>query len=103
MGIVTNDPGSEGERITVDRRVWLNAARDAIVEDGDPAAAFLYATEGKRVPREEAERLGLLVGKGAKRSAPAEDKQASKPEDKQAAKPADKTAGRGSKPAGQEG
>lgn len=50
----------------LDRRLWLTADKDRVVEDGDPEAAFLLGTEGKEIPDSEAERLGL---KGSKKPA----------------------------------
>lgn len=75
------DEGPGPEQIEVDRKLWLTAGRDRVVEDGDPAAAFLYATPGQRVPREEAERLGA-VAPARKQAERAEDKQAGRAEDK---------------------
>jgi len=34
------------------KRLWLNADRSAVVSDGDPAAAFLLAGVGGKVPTE---------------------------------------------------
>lgn len=65
-----------------DRRLWLTADRDRVVEEGDPDAAFLFVTPGKTVPDAEAARLGLT--KGSKASAKAEDKQADAPANKAA-------------------
>ena len=59
--------------------MWLNADKSKLVADGDPDAAFLFTTPGKRIPREVAEQYGLV-----KASKKPEDKQASKPEDKSA-------------------
>lgn len=47
-------------QVTLDRKLWLNATKTKVVEDGDPEAAFLYGIRGNRVPRLEAERLGAL-------------------------------------------
>lgn len=85
--IVKQHPNlGQGEMVTLDRRLWLTAGRDAVVEDGDPDAAFLYGTAGKKVPREEAERLGAVPAEKPQR------KQAAKTEDKQAVKHEDKSA-----------
>jgi hypothetical protein len=46
----------------VDERLWLTADRERVVRDGDPEAAFLFATPGKRISAEDAKRYGL-VGK----------------------------------------
>lgn len=43
----------------LDRKLWLTADKDRVVEDGDPAAAFLLGNEGTTVPNDEAERLGI--------------------------------------------
>jgi hypothetical protein len=42
-----------------DRRLWLTADRERVVEDGDPAAASLLASKGKALPDEVARRYGL--------------------------------------------
>lgn len=47
----------------LDRTLWLTADRSAVVEDGDPRAAFLLGTRGKKVSDDEAKRLGLLKEK----------------------------------------
>lgn len=62
----------------VGETLWLNADRSKVVADGDPDAAFLLATAGKRLSVEEAELYGL-AGKAkakaaTKEAAPAEDK-----------------------------
>lgn len=68
---------------TADRKLWLTADKETLVEDGDPKAAFLFASEGDEVSDEDAERYGLKPKKAeAKQSAPAEDKQASAPANK---------------------
>lgn len=43
----------------LDRRLWLNADRTKVVEDGDPEAAFLLGNEGTEIPDDEAKRLGV--------------------------------------------
>ena len=50
----------------LDRRLWLTADREGVVEDGDPKAAFLLGNEGTEVPDAEAKRLGVKA-----KSAPA--------------------------------
>ena len=44
---------------TSDRRLWLNADRSAVVEDGDPAAAYLLVGEGGEVPTAVVRQYGL--------------------------------------------
>jgi hypothetical protein len=64
---------------TVDRRLWLT--EDAkLVEDGDPAAATLWAAEGREVSDAEADRVGYKPRR----------KGADKPEDKARRKAEDK-------------
>ena len=50
--------------IVADRRLWLTADRARVVEDGDPAAAFLFAAPGTEILPQEAERLGLSLANG---------------------------------------
>lgn len=65
----------------LDRTLWLTADKDRVVEDGDPAAAYLLGAAGATIDDAEAERLGL-TGKKAK-AAPEETKAVSEPpEDK---------------------
>lgn len=42
-------------------RLWLNAARDALVADGHEDAAFLFCAAGQEIGRAEAERYGLCA------------------------------------------
>ena len=44
---------------TVDRRLYLTDDGE-LVEHGDPAAAYLWAHEGKQVPSHEAEQVGYV-------------------------------------------
>jgi len=48
----------------LDRRLWLTAERDRVVEDGDPEAAFLLGAPGQILSDAEAQRYGL-TGKKA--------------------------------------
>lgn len=61
-----------------DRRIWLNADRSEVVEEGAADAAFLLAAEGDVVEDELVKSLGL--------------KSESKPKDKAAPAPANKSA-----------
>lgn len=83
MGIETpgREPEETGDKVTIDRRLWLTKDRDRVVEDGDPEAASLYSTPGKRVPREEAEALGVVKPQ-RKQAAKAEDKKSAPAENK---------------------
>ncbi len=50
------------KKLITDRRLWLTADRDHVVEDGDPAAAFLFvARAGREIPADEASRLQLKI------------------------------------------
>jgi hypothetical protein len=42
-----------------DRRLYLTADRERVVEHGDPEAAILFAAEGSPIAQEDAERYGL--------------------------------------------
>lgn len=44
---------------TSDKRLYLNADRSKVVEEGSPDAAYLLAGEGGEVSDEEAKRYGL--------------------------------------------
>lgn len=59
--------------ITVDRRLFLTADQDRLVDPDDPAAAFLWAGPGDEVEEADAERLGYQPG---------EEKEAEAPDDK---------------------
>jgi hypothetical protein len=45
--------------LVADRRLYENAARTRIVEDGDSEAAFLLAGQGRVIGKADVERLGL--------------------------------------------
>ncbi|WP_433233718.1 hypothetical protein [Actinomadura nitritigenes] len=47
-------------RVRIDRRVYLTADKSRAVPEGDPDAAFLLCNAGGEIPRDQAERLGLL-------------------------------------------
>lgn len=64
MGITIDQPGASERRggIVADRRLWLNAAGDRLLEDGDEAAAQLLASRaGKLIDRGVVDRLGLVI------------------------------------------
>lgn len=50
--------------IVADRRLWLTADKARVVEDGDPAAAFLLAAPGTEISAGEVERLRLSAKDG---------------------------------------
>lgn len=51
-------------KIVSDRRLYLTADKETVVEHGDTRAAFLLAGEGSEISMPEAERLGLSVEDG---------------------------------------
>lgn len=63
--------------------LWLTADRERVVAEGDPEAAFLFASAGKRISREDAERYGLV--KSSRRAAAKEPD--AKPADAEPEKP----------------
>lgn len=75
--------------VTVDRRLWLTADRSRVVEDGDPAAAFLWAVEGREVPHVEAERVGYTPASTASDAGAVEPDTSSVETDAVPAAPAD--------------
>lgn len=88
------DPGEP--LVTIDRHLYLTEDRSRVVEEGNPAGRWLWASPGQQVARREAERLGAL------QPAPAplpEPKQVSPRADKQRRPGADK-AGQPPAPAG---
>lgn len=48
-----------------DRRLWLTQEKGAVVEEGDPRAAFLFATPGFVISDEDCHRYGLRLEDGA--------------------------------------
>jgi hypothetical protein len=53
-----------------DRRLYLNAAKDAVVEEGSADAAYLLVAEGGELSMDEAEKYGLVGGEPALETAP---------------------------------
>ena len=60
LTIVESSKGT-GSKVTVDRRLYLNAAKDALVEEGDDRACFLFCAAGKQVLRVELDRLNCRI------------------------------------------
>lgn len=50
--------------IVSDRRLYLTVDKAEVVEDGDPRAAFLFATPGVEIAAGDVERLGLSAEGG---------------------------------------
>lgn len=68
LTMVTSLAQREAERaaaaMRADRRLWLTAAKDQVVEDGDVRAAFLFAPPGGEILSAEAARYGLTEHDG---------------------------------------
>ncbi len=81
------------KKLISDRRLWLTAGEDQVVEDGDPAAAFLLvAGAGRELPAEVVTRLGLTVSKAGRIKYPGAPK-LGKPAEGERAKEADEDGG----------
>jgi len=64
MGLAIAKSKTSEEGIVADRKLWLDASRDRVVEHGSAESAFLLANEGSLIPASEARRLGLSVKDG---------------------------------------
>jgi hypothetical protein len=91
--------GALNPPLVADRRLFLDATKDVVLEDGHPDCAFLLACARGTIPSSEVKRLGLVMvdgkvqqrPKGSEKAAePAADKQAEKPADKQKSAPENK-------------
>lgn len=71
----------EAGALEADRRLYLDAGRTQLLEDGDPAAAFLLAAPGRAIPKADVARLGLVLVEGTVQQPPLV-KQAVQPENK---------------------
>ena len=56
--VVGKKEGGGGNKVIADRRFYLNAEKDKLVGEGDPAARSLYCAAGKPILREEFMKLG---------------------------------------------
>ena len=78
------------EAFTADRRLYLSSDKSRVVEEGDPSAAWLFATCGGTIREADAEAYGLSLEGGKvvlrerKARAKIEDKAVEKAEDKSA-------------------
>ncbi len=81
------------KKLISDRRLWLTAGEDQVVEDGDPAAAFLLVgVAGRTIPAEVVSRLKLTISKKGRIEYPGAPK-LGKPAKGGRAKEADEDAG----------
>lgn len=79
MAFKVNEVNEVSESVELGETLWLADDRESVVAEGDPTAAHLLGTKGKRLSREEAERYGLVKARKPsenKQSAPAENKAA---------------------------
>jgi len=76
---------STGPKVTVDRRLYLNAAKTKVVEEGDPEAKFLFAAVGREVLRADLKRLGCQIVTKADKAKAAKAAKVEKAEAKKAA------------------
>ena len=44
-----------------EQRLWINAAGDALVEEGHEDAAILFCTPGQKIKAADAEKYGLVA------------------------------------------
>lgn len=78
-----------------DRRLYLTADKERVVEEGDPEAAFLLCAEGRAIHPDHVDRYGLERedGKVVIPGQEPEAKSVDAPEDKMAGPPEDKAHG----------
>lgn len=77
MAFKVQEMETSDQWVESEERLWLTADGESLVVEGDPAAASLFATPGKRISREDAERFGLARAKpGDKQRVPEGDKEA---------------------------
>ena len=69
MGLTIKRGSRGGDRVTVDRDLYLDAARARVVTAEDPDAAFLFCRAGREAYVADLERLGVKVP-AAKKEAP---------------------------------
>lgn len=68
----------------VPERLYHDASKSRLLKHGDPDAAFLAVNAGTELSDEEAKRLGVIAFYATEkaRSAPVQDKMATRPADK---------------------
>ena len=74
MAFKVNEISETSESVELQENLWLAKDGETVVPEGDPSAAFLLGSVGKRLSREDAERYGLVKGQ-KKQAAKSEDKQ----------------------------
>lgn len=59
---LNKEDAGTGNKVVADRRLYLNADKTALVEEGDHSARSLFCAKGREVLRSELERFGVQVG-----------------------------------------
>lgn len=70
LQIVRSEDPSQASGLVADRRLYLDAARSHLVEENDPAAAYLLAAPGQSIRMGDVARLGLALMDGKVQQAP---------------------------------
>jgi hypothetical protein len=73
--VVPLSAGGQGERVVIDRHLYLTEDKTRVVEEAHPDGRWLWASPGTEVLRAEAERLGAVAKPDVKQRTPAENKQ----------------------------
>lgn len=79
--------------LVADRRLYTDATKSVVLEEGDETAAYVLCGKGSTIPAATVRKLGLVVERGRviqpkeKPAAPVEHKEVKPAEDKQAAPP----------------
>ncbi|MFF5445489.1 hypothetical protein [Streptomyces sp. NPDC012888] len=60
----------ESGTVIIDRHLYLTEDRTRVVEEGDPASRWLWASPGTQVSRAEAVRLGAISGEAEQAPTP---------------------------------
>jgi hypothetical protein len=60
MGLKVNELELISRPVVAGEQMWLDETRETLVAEGDPRAAFLFATEGQEISRADAVRYGLV-------------------------------------------
>lgn len=89
----------ESGMVVIDRHLYITEDKSRVVEEGDPAGRWLWASPGQEMPRAQAERLGALKAatsepaaepEGAEAETGPEPAEVPEPQAKARRKPADK-------------
>ena len=64
--------------LVADRRLYLDATKSRVLEDGDPTVAWLLCPAGREITAAEVARLGLVLRNGRVEQGGAEEPEAPK-------------------------